>query len=164
MLPLSIVIIFANRKTVAFKHITHFSREHTEVFNVPCVWKFLNFNLYSKQCMLHKSSTVSDTLCHCILAHSELMLMKYRPTKSEIDETSNEKSGTNIWKFSNINSRTRTHARTHTHPFNGTLSRTTRVSWYQKGKNQSGFYWSKRQWVAVASAGPYARLHLAPGI
>jgi len=26
----------------------------------------------------------------------------------------------------------------------------------------SGFYWSKRQWVAVASAGPYANLHLAP--
>ena len=23
-------------------------------------------------------------------------------------------------------------------------------------QNQSGFYWSKRQWVAVASAGPYA--------
>jgi len=29
--------------------------------------------------------------------------------------------------------------------------------------NQTGFYWSKRQWVAVASAGPYASLHLAPG-
>jgi len=43
------------------------------------------------------------------------MLIRYRPTKSEIDETSNEKSGTNIWKFSNINSRTHTHARTHTH-------------------------------------------------
>ena len=28
--------------------------------------------------------------------------------------------------------------------------------------NQSGFYWSKRQWVAMASAGPYASLHLAP--
>jgi len=28
--------------------------------------------------------------------------------------------------------------------------------------NQSGFYWGKRQWVAVASAGPYACLHLAP--
>ena len=28
--------------------------------------------------------------------------------------------------------------------------------------NQSGFYWSKRQWVAAASAGPYASLHLAP--
>jgi len=27
-------------------------------------------------------------------------------------------------------------------------------------QNQSGFYWSKRQWVAVASAGPYAKLHL----
>jgi len=26
----------------------------------------------------------------------------------------------------------------------------------------TGFYWSKRQWVAVASAGPYASLHLAP--
>jgi len=29
-------------------------------------------------------------------------------------------------------------------------------------QNQSGFNWSKRQWVAVASAGPYASLHLAP--
>ena len=29
-------------------------------------------------------------------------------------------------------------------------------------QNQSGFYWSKRQWVAVASAGLYASLHLAP--
>jgi len=27
-------------------------------------------------------------------------------------------------------------------------------------KNQSGFYWSNRQWVAVASAGPYANRHL----
>ena len=36
-------------------------------------------------------------------------------------------------------------------PFNGLFSRTTWVSRYQKGKNQSGFYWSKRQWVAVAS-------------
>jgi len=49
---------------------------------------------------------------------------------------------------------------THTHPFNGPFSGTTRVSRYQKGK--TGFYWSKRQWVAVASAGPYASLHLAP--
>ena len=31
-----------------------------------------------------------------------------------------------------------------------------------KRQNQSGFYWSKRQWVAVAWAGPYASLHLAP--
>jgi len=28
--------------------------------------------------------------------------------------------------------------------------------------NQSGFYWSKRQWVAVASAGLYTSLQLAP--
>jgi len=28
--------------------------------------------------------------------------------------------------------------------------------------NQSGFYWSKRQWVAVESAGQYASLHLTP--
>ena len=47
---------------------------------------------------------------------------------------------------------------THKHTFIGPLSATTRVSRYQKGKNQSGFYWSKRQWVAVASAGPYASL------
>ena len=49
----------------------------------------------------------------------------------------------------------------HTQPFNCPLSGTTQVSRYQKGKNQSGFYWSKRQWVAVVSAGPYASLHLA---
>jgi len=29
-------------------------------------------------------------------------------------------------------------------------------------ENQSGFYWSKRQWVAVVSAGPYSSLHLTP--
>jgi len=40
-----------------------------------------------------------------------------------------------------------------------TLSRIIRVSRYQ---NESGFYWSKRQWVAVTSARPYANLHLAP--
>jgi len=34
---------------------------------------------------------------------------------------------------------------THTHPFNGRFSGTTRVSRYQKGKNQSRIYWSKRQ-------------------
>jgi len=28
--------------------------------------------------------------------------------------------------------------------------------------NQSGFYWSKRQWVTVASARTYASLHLVP--
>jgi len=28
---------------------------------------------------------------------------------------------------------------THTHPFNGPLSRTTRVSWYQKGKTNLDF-------------------------
>ena len=49
----------------------------------------------------------------------------------------------------------------HTRPFNGPISGTTEVSQYRKVK-QSGFYWSKRQWVAVASAGPYASLHLAP--
>ena len=54
------------------------------------------------------------------------------------------------------------HSVIHTHPFNGPLSGTTQVSRYQKGKNQSGFYWSERQWVAMASAGPYASLHLAP--
>ena len=32
-----------------------------------------------------------------------------------------------------------THTHTHTHPFNGSLSRTTRVSWYQKGKTNLDF-------------------------
>jgi len=45
-----------------------------------------------------------------------------------------------------------------------TLSGTTWVSWYQKGKTRKVkpicIYWSKRYWVAVASAGQYANLHL----
>ena len=45
---------------------------------------------------------------------------------------------------------------THTH-LTALFSGTTRVSQYQEG-----FYWSKKEWVAVASAGPYASLHLAP--
>ena len=32
-----------------------------------------------------------------------------------------------------------THTRTHARPFNGPLSRTTRVSWYQKGKTNLDF-------------------------
>jgi len=47
-----------------------------------------------------------------------------------------------------------------------TLSRTTWVSWYQKGKARKvkpiWIYWSKREWVAVAPTGPDANLHLAP--
>ena len=49
-----------------------------------------------------------------------------------------------------------------THPFNGPFSGTTRVSRYQKGKTNLDFTEAKRQSVAVASAGPYATLHLAP--
>ena len=44
---------------------------------------------------------------------------------------------------------------THTHPFNGPLSRTTWVNRYQKGKTSLDFT-GAREWVAVASAGPYA--------
>jgi len=35
--------------------------------------------------------------------------------------------------------RTHTHTHTHTHPFNGPLSGTTQVSWYQKGKTNLDF-------------------------
>jgi len=45
---------------------------------------------------------------------------------------------------------------THTH------TRLTALFPVPERQNQSGFYWSKRQWVAVSSAGPYASLHLAP--
>jgi len=38
-----------------------------------------------------------------------------------------------------------THTQTHTHPFNGSLSGTTKVSRYQKNKKKSRFYSSERQ-------------------
>ena len=40
---------------------------------------------------------------------------------------------------------------THTHPFNGPFSGTTRVSRYQKGKPIWVFLWSKRQWSSGIS-------------
>ena len=43
-----------------------------------------------------------------------------------------------------------------------TLSKTVRVSWYQKGKTNLDLLEQETQWVAVASAGPYADMHLAP--
>ena len=51
---------------------------------------------------------------------------------------------------------------THTHPFNGPFFRDYLSGPVTERQNQSGFHWSKRQWVAVASPGPYASLHLAP--
>ena len=57
---------------------------------------------------------------------------------------------------------THTHAHAHTH---------TRLTALRPGLSRSAgtrkekpiwIYWSNRQWVAVASAGPYASLHLAP--
>jgi len=50
---------------------------------------------------------------------------------------------------------------THKPSFNGPFSGITQVSRYQKGKTNLNFT-EARQWVAVASAGPYASLHLAP--
>jgi len=51
------------------------------------------------------------------------------------------RNGSNLFIYYDIvHSDTHTHTHTHTHPFNGPLSGTTRVSRYQKGKNQSAFY------------------------
>ena len=48
-------------------------------------------------------------------------------------------------------------------PFNGRFSGTTQVSRYQKGKTNLDFTEARdSQCYVVASAGPYASLHLAP--
>ena len=54
------------------------------------------------------------------------------------------------------------HTHTHTHPFNGPFFRDYPGELVPERQDQSWFYWSKIQWVAVALAGPYASLHLAP--
>jgi len=60
-----------------------------------------------------------------------------------------------------IENRDQKSAETHTCLVNGPLSGTTRVSGYQKGKTNLDFT-TARDSVAVAPAGPYASLHLAP--
>jgi len=44
------------------------------------------------------------------------------------------------------------------HPFNGRLSGTTQVSWYQK--DEPNLYLLEQERVAMVSAGLYANLHL----
>ena len=51
---------------------------------------------------------------------------------------------------------------THTRLDNGPWFRDNMGEPVPERENQSGFYWSQRQWVAVASTGPYASLHLDP--
>jgi len=52
---------------------------------------------------------------------------------------------------------------THTHPFNGPFSGTTRVSRYQKGKTSLDYTEARDgEWQWHHAAGPYASLHLAP--
>ena len=53
---------------------------------------------------------------------------------------------------------------THTHPFNGPLSGTTRVSRYQKGKTSLDFFAEARdsEWQWHQLDHNYASLHLAP--
>ena len=63
-----------------------------------------------------------------------------------------------IWKLTiNI-----VNIHTHTHPFNGPFPGLPRWAGTRKVK-PIWIYWTKRQWVAVESAGPCASLHLAPG-
>ena len=57
----------------------------------------------------------------------------------------------------------RSHTYTHTHTRLMALFRDYPDEPVRERLNQSGFYWNKRLWVALASAGPYASLHLAPG-
>jgi len=62
---------------------------------------------------------------------------------SKIDKNNQKIHAAVFWQH------TRTHARTHTHPFNGSFSGTTRVSRYQKGKTNLDFTEardSERQW------------------
>ena len=49
---------------------------------------------------------------------------------------------------------------THIHPFNGPLSGTTWVSWYQKGKINLDF--TEERVSGNGISGPYASLHLVP--
>jgi len=95
-----------------------------------------------------------DARCHLQLITGIYLLVVHRaqvkiaafslPTQSEL--LINGLSRDDQWY---LHTHTHTHTHAHTYPFNGPFSGTTRVSQYQKGKNQSGFYWSKRQWVAL---------------
>jgi len=65
-------------------------------------------------------------------------------TAKNWDQLWNPMLGNRVWAtFTFFQRSTNTH--THTHPFNGPLSRTTRVSRYQKGKTNLDFTEARRQ-------------------
>ena len=74
-------------------------------------------------------------------------------------------SALNVLSLSSANSMQFHYSAPNTHPFTHTrlmaFVRDYPGAPVPERQNQSGFYWSRRQWVAVASSGPYASLHLA---
>jgi len=76
------------------------------------------------------------------------------------------KSSTAKYKMHKYNNsmHTRTHACMHAHArtracaYFTALWTSSGITWVSRYQNQSGFYWSKRQCVAVVSAGPYANI------
>jgi len=98
----------------------------------------------------HQDNQQADNLPPQNASWFHLVDPKFRLAQQVIITIEKDLNGGCINHFSAIC----THACTHTHCVGITL-----VNQHQ---NQSGFYWNKRQWVAMASAGPYANLHLAP--
>ena len=75
------------------------------------------------------------------------------------------RSNTKIYTLKHNQNKLLQYTHTYTQPFNGPFSRTTWVGRYQKGKTNLDLTEARDgEWVAVASAGPYASLHLAPDI
>ena len=98
---------------------------------------------------------MNNTVFHCIV-----FCIIY---KTSVESTSLGKWKIKYWhRHTHTHTHTRAHAHAHTHAhLTALFSGIPRWTCTRK-VNQSGFYWSNRRWVAVASAGPYASLHLAP--
>ena len=110
---------------------SHASKKHISMTKSECQHSIV-VGGRSDRTLVYGILKESDTLCNCP-PYSSGLCTDWRVQKPEI-----------------------THTHTHTHlttlcpGLHGWAST-------RKVKNQSGFYWSKRQWVAVESAGPYCK-------
>ena len=118
-----------------------------------CCWSSVTPRRRCASCCLHTAPARS-----CLSLSDESLSAACKYTHTAVFNTSTWHS--NDFLLTIAESSTDLH--THTRPFNGPLSRTTRVSWYQKGRTNLDFT-EARDSETVALAGPYARLHLAPG-
>ena len=147
------------------------SARPTVTFSVSehhCTWLLPVYN-----CLVNRGTSLWTT-CQCNWVTAKWMGIKWRPRDCRYRPWDNAESfwltRPNLTHLSNTVTQVKVHNFSPLHKNNNSNNNTHLMAlclwltgWaYARKVKPIWIYWSKRQWVAVASAGPYAYPHLAP--